>query len=184
MIAKIFASFLLSIFLSAFCNAQAKPDSPTPKPDAANCTHTPGAHMCNEDYDLWVKQHSPFKPWYKDPGFLVGEAVIAAAVSADMKTSSIGRDNHYVEAGGILLPAVPSNRDYVLVGLAAFGTYSALNYINFHFVGQKNPSKAWKVFSYVAMPTVAAAIHGHAAYHNMECCSSPWQSPLGGTPHY
>lgn len=105
------------------------------------------------------------KHWYKDKKWWIGEAVIAAAVAADYHSTAIQRGTG--RETNMLLGPSPSNRRLVIVGSSAFGYWTALHVLDWHF-WHDDPVKGWRTFGYTAIPVAAAAIHGSAAIHNYE----------------
>src|SRR6266404_3715461 len=75
----------------------------------------------------------PRKHWYKDPKWWLGEAIIAAALTADAHSTAYTRGPGVVETSALLGP-YPSNRRIVLYSLSGLALQTTLHASAWHVI--------------------------------------------------
>jgi len=105
--------------------------------------------------------------WFTDPKWWLGEVIIASAIAADAH-STADRSRHLVE-GNHLLGGNPSKLRVAGLASLSMGLQTTYHAAAWHYsVGDDDPSKAWRLVGYTAIPIVCVSIYGHAAVHNYQ----------------
>jgi len=106
------------------------------------------------------------KHFYSDWKWWAGEAVIAAAIAADVRSSILVLDRcPQCTEQNPLLGKRPSHKKLIGVGLAAIGIESGLHIANWH-LGHDDPNRFWRGMAYWSVPVIVGSMEGYYAHHN------------------
>jgi hypothetical protein len=108
------------------------------------------------------------KHWYKDPKWLLGEFLSAAAIGADAY-STVLRTNREIEGNHLLGPN-PSRGKVIGVASLSMGLQTFYYAECWHITkGEDDQSKFWNFIGYTGVPVSVVSIYGlKGAIHNFQ----------------